>query len=36
MRYCWNCKEETEVKYTDEEGNDFCSVCELNYNEENN
>jgi len=36
MRYCWNCKEETEVGHTDKDGNDFCSVCGLNYNKENN
>ena len=36
MRYCWKCEEETEVERTDEDGNDFCSVCGNNYNRELN
>ena len=36
MRDCWNCEEETEVGRTDEDGNDFCSVCLMNYNKELN
>jgi len=36
MRYCWKCKEETEVKNTDDDGNDYCSICGNNYNKELN
>ena len=28
--------EETEVGRTDEDGNEFCSICESNYNRELN